>query len=307
MGRPGAGAPGLAGVASPVFESPVAGPPGTHARGRAGAGQGYIGGNRPPAGHRTGGQGLAVGPAAALGGSAGLVGVARAGAARTATPGPGGLGRGLPPGAALAAIHRLCGAGTAPTGHLWGARGGGMQARLHPGHDRGQLGDGAFAAASAASRGHMDRGAGPEASHLGFGGLPLLRGPLGDGGPSPVGGGPSPDGLPAMACTAGRLAPAGADQGGAFAGAGPPVGVAGVPAGNGPAAGGVGMYLACIYGMYLAVLSARMGAKSRHVETRARAPRSLRSRADALPMRAGATHGGNWARAHTPRGQQQRR
>ena len=54
MGRPGAGAPGLAGVAPPVFESPVAGPPGTHARGRAGAGPGNIGGNRPPAG----GQGL---------------------------------------------------------------------------------------------------------------------------------------------------------------------------------------------------------------------------------------------------------
>ena len=109
MGRPGAGAPGLTSVAPLVFESPVAGPSGTHARGQAGAGPGNIGGNRPPAGHRTGGQGLAVGPAAALGGSARLVGVARAGAARAATPGPGGLGRGLPPGAAVAAIHRLGG------------------------------------------------------------------------------------------------------------------------------------------------------------------------------------------------------
>ena len=43
--------------------------------------------------------------------------------------------------------------------------------------------------------------------------------------------------------------------------------------------------------------------KSRHVETRARAPR----RADALPMRAGATHGDNWARAHIPRRRQRRR
>ena len=51
-------------------------------------------------GHRTSGQGLAVGPVAALGGGARLVGVARAGAARTATPGPRGLGRGMPPGAA---------------------------------------------------------------------------------------------------------------------------------------------------------------------------------------------------------------
>ena len=43
-----------------------------------------------------------------------------------------------------------------------------------------------------------------------------------------------------MACTAGRLAPAGAGRGGAFAGAGPPVGAAGVPAGNRLVAGGVG-------------------------------------------------------------------
>ena len=47
-------------------------------------------------------------------------------------------------------------------------------------------------------------------------------------------------GLPAVAYTAGRLAPAGAGRGGAFAGTGPPVSVAGVPARNGPVAGGIG-------------------------------------------------------------------
>ena len=47
-------------------------------------------------------------------------------------------------------------------------------------------------------------------------------------------------GLPAVAYAAGRLAPAGAGRGGAFAGAGPPVGVAGMPTGDGPVAGGVG-------------------------------------------------------------------
>ena len=122
MGRPGAGAPGLTSVAPPVFESSVAGRPGTHARSRTGAGPGNIGGNRPPAGHKTSGQGLAVGPAAALGGRARLVGVACAGAQRTATPSPGGLGRGMPPGAGVAAVHRFGGTGTALTSHLWGAR-----------------------------------------------------------------------------------------------------------------------------------------------------------------------------------------
>ena len=47
--------------------------------------------------------------------------------------------------------------------------------------------------------------------------------------------------------------------------------------------------------------------KSRHVEAQARAPRSLRSRADALPMRAAATHGDNWALVHIPRRHQRRR
>ena len=94
------------------------------------------------------------------------------------------------------------GAQTAPTSHLLGARGGGM----HPGHDGGQLGDGALAAASTTSRGDVDRGAGLEASNFGFSSLPLLRGPPGDGGPSPMG-------LPAVANTAGRLAPAGAGRG----------------------------------------------------------------------------------------------
>ena len=46
--------------------------------------------------------------------------------------------------------------------------------------------------------------------------------------------------------------------------------------------------------------------KLRHVETRARAPRSLRSHSDALPMRAGATLGDNWVRAHIPLHHQQR-
>ena len=100
-----------------------------------------------------------------------------------------------------------------------------MQAGLHPGHGNGQLGDGALVPASATSRGHMDPGAGPEALNFGFSGLPLLWGPPGDGGPSPMG-------LPAAAYTAGRD--------GAAAGTGPPVSVAGVPARNGTVAGGIG-------------------------------------------------------------------
>ena len=63
--------------------------------------------------------------------------------------------------------------------------------------------DGALAAASTTSRGNVGRGASPEASNFGFSSLPLLHGPPGDGGPSPMG-------LPAVAYTAGRLAPAGA-------------------------------------------------------------------------------------------------
>ena len=190
-------------VAPPVFESTLAGPLGTHAKSRTSASPGNTGGNRPPAGHRTSGQGLAVGPAAALGGRARLVGVARAAAARTATPGPGGRGRGMPPGAGVVAVHRFGGAGTAPTSHLWGAGGGGMQAHMHPGYDGDQFRDGALAAASTTSRGDVDRGAGPKASNFGFSSLPLLRGPPGDGGPPPMG-------LPAVARTTGRLAPAGA-------------------------------------------------------------------------------------------------
>ena len=168
-----------------------------------------------------------------MGGRARLVGVGRTGVARTAAPGPRGLGRGMPPGAAVAALHRFGGTGTAPTSHLWGARGGGMQARLHPSHDSGQLGDGALAAASTTSRGNMDRGASPEASNSGLSSMPLLQGPPGDGGPSPMG-------LPAVAYKAGRLAPAGAGRGGTFAGTSPPVSVPGVLARNGPVAGGIG-------------------------------------------------------------------
>ena len=120
MGGPDAGAPGVTSVVPPVFEHAVAGLLGTHAKSRKGASPGNTGGNRPPAGHVTSGQGLAVDPAAPLGGRARLVGVARAGAARTATPGPGGLGRGMPPGAGVAALHRFGGTGTAPTSHLLG-------------------------------------------------------------------------------------------------------------------------------------------------------------------------------------------
>ena len=84
MGSLGAGAPGLTSVAPPSFESALAGPLGTHARSRTGAGPGNTGGNGPPAGHMTSGQGPAVSRAVALGGRARLVGVARAGAARRA-------------------------------------------------------------------------------------------------------------------------------------------------------------------------------------------------------------------------------
>ena len=68
----------------------------------------------------------------------------------------------MPPGAGVAAVHCFSGTGTAPTSHLWGARGGGMQARLHSGHDGGQLGDGALAATSTTSWGDVDQGIGPE-------------------------------------------------------------------------------------------------------------------------------------------------
>ena len=47
--------------------------------------------------------------------------------------------------------------------------------------------------------------------------------------------------------------------------------------------------------------------KSRHVKTQARAPRSLRSCADALPMHAGANIGDNWALAHIHRRHQRHR
>ena len=47
-------------------------------------------------------------------------------------------------------------------------------------------------------------------------------------------------GLPGMANTAGRLAPAGAGRGSVIAGTGPPVSVAGVPARDGPVAGSIG-------------------------------------------------------------------
>ena len=144
---------------------------------------------------------------------------------------------------------------------FWGARGGGLHARLCPRHDGGQLGDGALIATSAASRGDVDRGTGPKASNFGFGHLPLLRAPHGDRGLSPLG-------LPAVANIAGYLAPAGVRSGSATAGFGPPVSVALVPASDGPVAGSIGqnsevdhagqlMYR--LYGMYLAVLYARMG------------------------------------------------
>ena len=139
----------------------------------------------------------------------------------------------MPPGAAIAASHRFGGTGTALTIHLWGARGGGMQARLHPVHDSGELGNRALAAAGAPCRGDKDQGAVPEALNFEFCTLPLLRGPLGDGGPSPMG-------LPAVANTAGRLAPAGAARDGAAARTGPPVSVTGVPARNGTVAGSIG-------------------------------------------------------------------
>ena len=61
VGGLGAGAPGLPSVAPPVFESIVACPPGTHARSRTGAGPGNTAGNRPPAGHGANGQGPAIG------------------------------------------------------------------------------------------------------------------------------------------------------------------------------------------------------------------------------------------------------
>ena len=236
LGGLGAAAPGLTSVAPPVFESTVAGPSGMHARSRRGAGLGNTGGNQPPAVHRTSGQGPAVGPAAMLGGHARLVGVARAGAARIATPGLGGPGRGMPPGAGVAAVHRFGDTRTAPTSHLWGARGGGLQARLHSGHDGGKLGDRALAATSTTSRGDVDRGMGPEASNFGFSSLPLLCPPP----PPPGDGGPSAMGQPAVANTAGRLAPAGAGRGSAVASTGPPISVAGVPARDGPVAGSIG-------------------------------------------------------------------
>ena len=79
-------------------------------------------------------------------------------------------------------------------------------------------------------------------------------------------------GLPGVASTAGRLPPAGAGPCSAFAGAGPPVSMAGVPAREGPVAGsigptkgggsgGAGRLMYRLYGTYLAVLSARMGAE----------------------------------------------
>ena len=66
-----------------------------------------------------------------------LVGVARAVAAQRATPGPWESGRGMPPVAAVAAVHRFGGTRTAPASHLWGARGGGLQASMYPWHDSG--------------------------------------------------------------------------------------------------------------------------------------------------------------------------
>ena len=58
--------------------------------------------------------------------------------------------------------------------------------------------------------------------------------------PPPGDGGPSPMGLPALAYAAGRLAPAGAGRHCAFVGVAPPVGVAGMLAGDGAVASGVG-------------------------------------------------------------------
>ena len=237
-----------------------------------------------------------------------MVGVACAGAARRATLGPWGLGRGMPPGAGVAAVHRFGGTGTAPTSHLWGARGGGLQARLCPRHDGGQLGDGALTATSAASRGDVDRGTGPEASNFGFRRLPLLRPP------------PPPETEVHLLCDCPwwqtqraawlLLVQAEAAQLPALA----------LPSvwqvclhvtGLLPAAlvrpkevDQAGRLMYRLYGMYLAVLSAHLGAE---VETRARFPRSLLSRADTLPMRGGATPGDNWARAHIRRRHQRRR
>ena len=54
-----------------------------------------------------------------------------------------------------------------------------------------------------------------------------------------------------------------------------------------------GRLMYCLYGMYLALLSARMGAEVAARHDAGAGPSVLRSRADALPMRARATHGDN--------------
>ena len=62
-----------------------------------------------------------------------------------------------------------------------------------------------------------------------------------------------------------------------------------------------------VYGMYLAVLSARMGAEVAARRDAGAGPSVFANAADALPMHAGATHGDNWAWAHIPRRHQRRR
>ena len=185
-----------------------------------------------------------------------------------------------------------------------------MQARLHPGHDSGRLGDGALAAASTTSRGDMDRSADPEASNFGFSSVPLPRGLHGDGGPSPMG-------LPAVAYTAGRVAPAGAGRGGAIVGTCPPAKVAGVPARNAPVAGCIGptggggsggaAHVPPIWHVFGGAFGTHGSGRS-GTSRRGRGPLDLCDRAQTPPpMRAGATHGDNWTRAHVPGRHQRRR
>ena len=126
-------------------------------------------------------------------------------------------------------------------------------------HDGGELGEGALTVAGAAGRGDVDRRTCPESWDGNPGHVPMWR--------TPIDGSPPPLGPPALVGAAGRLAAAGTGRSRPIASLGHVVCIAIVPAGNGPPAALVcqvevdqaGRLMYHLHGMYLAVLSVRMG------------------------------------------------